>query len=104
MTLRSPTEHENGQILPRFVGCGEFTNRIERVRVTTDAVPVGHRILHRIFKGGAEFAGFGESVYQKLFTPRPQRLRGAISEPCFTGKPEHPLFSASAPSMLRCRR
>jgi MOSC domain-containing protein YiiM len=49
--LRSSTEHENGQFLPRFVGCGEFANRIEGMRVTTDAVPVGHRTLHRIFKG-----------------------------------------------------
>ncbi len=52
--LRSSTEHENGRILPGFVGCGEFTNRIERMQVTTDAVPVGHRILHRIFKGGTK--------------------------------------------------
>ena len=92
MTLRSPTEHENGQILPRFVGCGEFTNRIERMRVTTDAVPVGHRILHRIFKGDTEFAEFGVFLYQKLFTPRPPRLRGAISELWFTGKPEDPIY------------
>ena len=48
--LRSSTEHENGQMLLRFVGCGEFTNRIEGMRVTTDAVPVGQRILHRIFE------------------------------------------------------
>jgi hypothetical protein len=27
------------------VGCGESANHIERMRVPTDAVPVGHRIL-----------------------------------------------------------
>jgi hypothetical protein len=29
---------------------------------------------------------------QKLLTPRPPRLRGAISESCFTRKPEEPAF------------
>ena len=30
--------------------------------------------------------------YQELFAPRPPRLRGAISESCFTGNPEDPYF------------
>jgi len=37
--------------------------------------------------------------YQELFTLRPQRLRGAISEPCFTGKPEDPKFLWRSPPM-----
>ena len=40
----------------------------------------------------AEFAEFGEFFNQKLFTPRPPRLRGAIFESWFTGKPENPIF------------
>jgi len=48
-----------------------------------------------------EFAEFGEFINQKLFTPRPEpalsrvegRLGGAMSEPCFTGKPEEPFIS-----------
>ena len=36
------------------------------------------RIIHH---RGPEFAEFGESFSQELFTPRPQRLGGAISEP-----------------------
>ena len=35
-------------------------------------------------------AEFGNFLNQELFTPRAPRLRGAISEPCFTGKPEDP--------------
>src|SRR5437773_4782875 len=35
-----------------------------------------------------EFAAFGAFFYQKLFTRRPPRLRGAISEPRFTRMPE----------------
>ena len=38
MSFRSSTKNEN----EGFVGCGESTNRIEPLRVTTDAVPVGH--------------------------------------------------------------
>ena len=53
--------------------------QLHRMRVTTDAVPVGHRILHRIFKGGTEFAEFGEFFNRKLFTPRPPRLGGEFS-------------------------
>jgi hypothetical protein len=37
-----------------------------------------------------EFAEIGEFFNQELFTPRPPHLRGAISEPCFTSKPEDP--------------
>jgi hypothetical protein len=33
-------------------------------------------------------AEFGEFLNQRLFTPRPPRLGGEISEPCFTGKQE----------------
>ena len=43
------------------------------------------------------FAEFGEFLNKNLFTLRPEpvlsdegRLRGAISEPCFTSKPEDP--------------
>jgi len=37
-----------------------------------------------------EFAEFGVFFNQNLFTPRPPRLRGAISESGFTRKPEEP--------------
>jgi hypothetical protein len=33
--------------------------------------------------------------YQELFTPRSPRLRGAISESCFPGKPQAPLIEGS---------
>ena len=33
-----------------------------------------------------------ENFLIKLFTPRPPRLRGAISEYCFTGKPKDAKF------------
>jgi hypothetical protein len=41
---------------------------------------------------GTEFAEFGAFLNQNLFTPRPPRLGGAISELCFTAKPEDPFF------------
>ena len=47
MSLRSSAEDENGG----SVGCGESANRIERMRATTDAVPVGHRILQTSYFG-----------------------------------------------------
>ncbi len=47
-------------------------------------------LLKRIHHRGTEFAEFGELLNQKLFTPRPPRLGGAISEQRFTGKPEDP--------------
>src|SRR6266496_4432928 len=37
---------------------------------------------------------------QKLFTPRPPRLRGAISEPCFTRKSEDPINSLIKEELL----
>ena len=37
-----------------------------------------------------ECAEIGEFFNQELFTPRPPRLRGAISESYFTGMPEVP--------------
>jgi TM2 domain-containing membrane protein YozV len=40
----------------------------------------------------AEFAEFGVFFDQKLFTLRPPRLRGAISESGFTQKPAEPNF------------
>jgi hypothetical protein len=46
----------------------------------------------RFFLTTAEFAEIAEFFNQELFTPRPPRLRGAISESCFTGMPEVPLF------------
>ena len=45
-------------------------------------------------------AEIGVSRNQKFFTPRPPRLRGAISEFRFTGKPEDPLFFMD-PAQLR---
>ena len=50
MSLRSFDEDENGG----SVGCGESANRIERMRATTDAVPVGHRILQTDARIGHE--------------------------------------------------
>jgi len=52
-------------------------------------------LLRRIHHRGTEFAEFGEFINQKLFTPRPPRLGGAISEPYFTGKPEDEKFKLS---------
>jgi len=48
-------------------------------------------LLRRIHHRGTEFAEFGEFLNQILFTPRPPRLGGEISEPRFTGKHEDPL-------------
>ena len=48
-------------------------------------------LFHRRDAEHAEFVVF---FNQNLFTLRPLRLGGAISEPCFTRKPEVPLFLA----------
>ena len=47
MNLRSSAEDENGG----SVGCGESAYRIEPMRATIDAVPVGHRILQTSYFG-----------------------------------------------------
>jgi hypothetical protein len=44
----------------------------------------------RFFLTTTEFAEIGEFFNQELFTQRAPRLSGAISESCFTGKPEDP--------------
>jgi len=43
-----------------------------------------------LFIRDAEFAEIGEFFNQNLFTQRPRRLSGAISESCFIGKSEDP--------------
>ena len=48
-----------------------------------------------------EFAEIGEFVNQELFTPRPPRLGGAISESCFTGKPENLLVETVSPYLSK---
>jgi hypothetical protein len=43
-----------------------------------------------LMHSSTEFAEFGESNNENLFTPRPPRLGGEISEPYFAQKPEEP--------------
>jgi hypothetical protein len=51
--------------------------------------------VKNIHHRGAEFAEIGEFINQELFTPRPPRLGGAISESCFRAKPEDPQGKAT---------
>jgi hypothetical protein len=48
--------------------------------VPNDRVVPG--FLEEVFTTGTEFAEIGEFFNQELSTPRPPRLRGAISESC----------------------
>ncbi len=53
---------------------------------------------------GAEFAEIGAFLTQELFTPRPPRLRGTISESYFTEMPEVPknlIFRSPAPEIFQ---
>ena len=43
-----------------------------------------------VFTAEAQSSQRSENFKLELFTPRPRRLRGAISESYFTGKPEDP--------------
>src|ERR1700746_1115450 len=59
--------------------------------------------VRSIHHKGTEFAEFGEFLNQEPFTPRPPRLRGAISEPCLKEKPEEPFFKNATVSLCHTR-
>ena len=61
-------------------------------------------MLRGIHHRDTEFTEFGEFLNQKLFTPRPPPLSGAISEPCFTGKSVEPFFLLCADAIISNRR
>jgi hypothetical protein len=69
----------------------------------TQQLSIGAKFVHAAKIRKHSTAEFGAFLNQKLFTPRPPRLGGAISELCFTAKPEDPSSKAAVDSCAwRC--